>query len=81
MPAKYYITGQEIILDNPYGGQPITFKNKRSNKEIIFSEKIVFERQTNHVQIFIGKFNINLDETGNILQVNKGTRTLFTIQE
>ncbi len=81
MGKTFYITAQDIVLNNPYGSSPVSFKNKKHNDAIQFQNKVRFFQQTEHVTVVIGAFTINLDQSGEILQVGKNGRTLFTIQE
>ncbi len=77
----HFIRATEILLDNPYGSESITIKNKRHRDPIKFGTKVEFQKQTDHIVINLGKFAINLSDDGEILQISKNGNTLFTIQE
>jgi hypothetical protein len=79
--SNYTITCSNLLLNNPYGSESVTIKNKRHNDPIKFGSKVEFEQSVEYQSLKIGNFLLTVDETGDKLQIKKNNTVLFEFQE
>lgn len=80
MSQNAYITGNKVILQNPYGGQNITIKHHLDGYDILFGSEVEFKYSTTHKEVKFGGFTITLNSNEDEMVFTKDGNTLMAIK-
>ena len=78
---SYTIKGNEVIFKNLHFNDNIRLRHAEDGYKLIFNSDVVFNKSVTHQSYTLGKFTIELANSGEELAIKKNGQILFKVAE